>query len=106
MVIKLNKKGQTEDIFGDLLLAFLLSIVGVILLIATINGFTTQTNQGVEDIVSIDVKNDLISFLNTNLGSILGKDDLSKLEELGVDEDSKVMDFFYIAAVYSDKLGN
>ncbi|MBI4155014.1 hypothetical protein HY498_02940 [Candidatus Woesearchaeota archaeon] len=104
MGIKLNKKGQTEDIFGDLLLAFLLSIVGVVLLISTINGFTIQANQGLEDAASIDIKNDLISFLNTNLGSILGKEDLSKLVKIGLDEDSTVVDFFYIAAVYSDKL--
>jgi hypothetical protein len=100
---KLNKKGQTEDIFGDMFLAVLIFAVGLIFLIATGSQFNFGVQEGMEKIASIDVKDDLITLLDTKLGEIdLGKEDLGKLNELGVSKDTNLKDFLYILVKNSD----
>ncbi len=100
MGLIIDRKGQTEDIFGDLLLAFLLSIVGIIFLILASGYLSGGIDHGMEDIYSLDVKNDLLIFLNTGLGNIdLGNEGLGRLSELGLNRDSKVIDFLYIMAL-------
>ena len=96
----LNKKGQAvKDIFGDLWLAALLFVIAIMLVIPSSNLFKVNVNKGMEDIASLDVKNDLSTILNTKLENLdLGKEGLGKLKELGLNLDSSVMDFLYVMA--------
>ncbi len=91
MAIK-GKKGQTEDILGDFLFALFLSVVGVVFLILAMGYVRGSAEHGYEEIFSFDVKNDLMTFLNSRLDNFVID---NEFRENGLREDSKILDFFY-----------
>lgn len=104
MLLRLNKKGQAQDIFVDMLLALGLSIVILIFLIWVGKYFDFSVKEGIEKINSVDVKEDLITILNTKLGSIdLGDKGLGKLILVGVNKETSVMEYLNIVSkVYNE----
>jgi len=96
MGIKLRKKGSFDEMM-DIILGAGLLVVGIIFLMFSMGQFRNDIDKGFEEIASLDIKNDLISFLNTPLES-LDYDDKTwdKFSIFGLNKKSNVMDFLYV----------
>lgn len=96
MVIKLGKKGSFDEMM-DIMLGSGLLVVGIIFLMFSMGQFWKDIDKGFEEIASLDVKNDLIAFLNTPLGSLDFDDETwNKFSVFGLNKESNVMDFLYV----------
>ena len=96
MVIKLRKKGSFDEMM-DIMLGSGLLVVGIFFLMFSMGQFGRDIDKGFEEIASIDVKSDLIAFLNTPLGSLDYDDETwNKFSVFGLNKESNVMDFLYV----------
>ncbi len=102
MAVKLGKKGSFDEMM-DIILGSGLLVVGIFFLMASMGQFGRDIDKGFEEIASLDVKNDLLTILDTPLESLdFGNKGLGKLIDFGLNEKSSIIDFLYIMTKFDN----